>query len=182
VQKQVAFYRLNAALASREQQKGPDVYFCIIVMGVQEDESRRHWRHVFSVYEKTNYLDPWQIDGIVYMSLTTLGYMPMLSAELKDHRSKPEVTKALADLMGLQLIQSNWDHKPCERLPEPKNSCESFDSAYPGRDCGRSRRDLENHPNPMFSVFLDDQESYNQRRKISQPRWYASDAGRIRII
>jgi len=53
------------------------------------------------VYGTNIYLYPWQIDGIVYMCLITLGYMPMLSAELKDHRSKPKVTKALAELMGL---------------------------------------------------------------------------------
>jgi len=35
------------------------------------------------------------------MFLITLGYMPMLSAELRDHGRKPEVIKALADLMGL---------------------------------------------------------------------------------
>lgn len=62
--------------------------------------------------------------------------MPMLSAELKDHGSKAKVVKALADLMGLKLTQLNWGNKTCERLTEPKNSCQSFDSVYPGRDCG----------------------------------------------
>ncbi len=34
-----------------------------------------------------------------------LGFIPMLSTELKDHGRRPEVIKTLADLMSLRLTQ-----------------------------------------------------------------------------
>lgn len=42
----------------------------------------------------------------MYTFLITFGFVPMLSDELNDRGSKPEVIKALAGLIGLNLVHS----------------------------------------------------------------------------
>lgn len=76
----------------------------------------------------------------------------MLSAELRDHGSKPEVIKALADLMGLKLTQFGTVNH-AKDLQNPSICAKALIQPTLGGIVADQGGTWKNYPNPMFSVF-----------------------------
>ena len=102
-ERQVAFYRLDEALASGDRQVGPDVHLCAILLGCDESPPDNQGRLPTSLLDRLIALYPWQINGIVALFLKLFGAVPLGSkkASFVTHARKPEVIHALEALTDL---------------------------------------------------------------------------------
>ena len=69
--------------------------------------------------EKPISLYPWQISGVVFIFLKTLGFVPMLGQKVDEHAKKPQVIHALEALIGLP-ISKDGEIKHAKFLSLPK--------------------------------------------------------------
>ena len=104
-EKQLAFYRLIAALASGPKQAGPDIHIYAIMFGCDESAPDAKGRLPTLLLGKVIYLYPWQIDGHVDLCLKLRGFVPMRgkSEAMQAYVKKPEVIHAVEKIMGLPI-------------------------------------------------------------------------------
>ena len=81
---------MNAALASGPEQSGPDVSLCAIILGVNYANANERGLMPWTLaLGNPISLYPWQVNGMVALTLKLLGFVPMQSQSLAEHAKSP---------------------------------------------------------------------------------------------
>ena len=106
--RQTAFYRLNAAMASGPEQTGPDVYLSCVILGFDYYHPEETGRLPWSLNPDSRVsLYPWLINGVVALMLKLVGFIAMRSKMLAEHRKKPSIMDTIKKVTADGVVHTH---------------------------------------------------------------------------